>query len=162
MVKFRQIWSYQCHSIVLKVCPNTKQGNFIDALICCMDCIFHECGRNKQLQLNDTLFAISGGFICTNLDGDPGLIRPKLDGMCSRCSAKHLGSLGDFPKLHESLASYKRQYDAALQQNEMNKWNGPKVKHVWNVVMHVLHILWGLSLTKQFTTWADTAFIFFY
>ena len=52
-----------------------------------------------------------GGFKCTNLDGDPGLIRTKLDGMCS---AKHLASLGDFPNVHESLASYKRQYDAAL------------------------------------------------
>ena len=31
-------------------------------------------------------------------------------------------------------------------QKEMNKWLGPKVKHVWNVAEHVLHNYFGFII----------------
>ena len=43
----------------------------------------------------------------------------------------------------------------ALQKKNMKSWIGPKVRHVWNVAMHVLLFV---GLCFKHNTWVDTGF----
>ena len=53
-------------------------------------------------------------------------------------------------KSYSTLKFVYEMWHGALKQKEMNSWNGPKVKHVWNNTMHVLHIFWVDTNTAAF------------
>ena len=55
--------------------------------------------------------------------------------------------------------------ESSMELFSRRRWanrSAQKVKQAWNITVHVLHIILGVSKTQQITPWAETAFISFY